>query len=255
MRSLHTKLKKTRYQANRVLALLSRLMNLAETGQFGKLRPLNSNPCRHIEKFKEEKRERRLSGEEIAGLGRALIDTEAASPFATAAIRLLFFTGARLGEILGLKWEWVDFEHAEARLPDSKTGQKTIHLPPPAMAVLSELPRIEGNPHGIVGQVEGQSMVNIQKPWRRIREMAGLDDVRLHDLRHLFASVAVSSGMGLPIVGTMLGHTQAQTTQRYAHLYSDPVKATAATTAGKIADALNGRTEGGDVVPINGRTA
>jgi integrase len=131
----------TPYQANRVLAVLSKMLNLAE--RWG-IRPDGSNPCRHIEKFAERRRERMLSPEELARLGDALAGHDA-SPYAVAAIRLLILTGARLGEVLGLRWDWVDFERGEARLPDSKSGAKTLHLPPPALAVLSELPRIEGN--------------------------------------------------------------------------------------------------------------
>src|SRR5262249_47675229 len=146
-------------------------------------------------------------------------------------------TGARLGEVLGLRWEWIDTETGEARLPDSKTGAKTLYLPPPALEVLVRLPRIEGEPHVLGGR---RSTTFIEAPWRRIRAAAGLPDVRLHDLRHAFASVAASAGMGLPIIGKMLGHTQAQTTQRYAHLASDPVKAAAATVAGRIEQAMRG---------------
>jgi integrase len=178
-----------------------------------------------------------LSPAELARLGEALSSYEG-SPYAVAAVKLLVFTGARLGEILGLEWEWIDLERGEARLPDSKTGAKTVHLPPPALAVLVELPRHERNPHVIVGGRPGAALVNLEKPWRVIRAAAGLDDVRLHDLRHAFASVAASSGMGLPIIGKMLGHTQAATTHRYAHLASDPVKAAAATVAAKIAAAM-----------------
>ena len=224
------------YQANRVLAVLSKMFNLAE--RWG-LRPDGSNPCSHVEKFAEHKRERMLSPAELARLGGALTAHDG-SPYAVAAVKLLVFTGARLGEVLGLRWDWIDIERGEARLPDSKSGAKTLHLPPPALALLAELPRLDGNPHVIAGAKAGAALVNLEKPWRAIRGAAGLDDVRLHDLRHAFASVAVSSGMGLPIIGKMLGHTQPATTARYAHLASDPVKAAAAAVAGKIAAAMAG---------------
>ena len=144
----------------------------------------------------------------------------------------------------------MDFKRGEARLPDSKSGAKTVHLPPPALAALSELPRIEGNPHVIVGGVPGAALVNLDKPWRAIRKQAGLDDVRLHDLRHAFASIAASSGMGLPIIGKMLGQSQAATTARYAHLASDPVKAAAASVASKIASALGGTGAGASATVV-----
>ena len=242
------------YQANLTLAILSKMFSLAEL--WG-LRPDGSNPCRHVEKFRERKRERMLSADELARLGDALARFDG-SPYAVAAVKLLVFTGARLGEVLGLRWEWIDFERGEARLPDSKSGAKTLHLPPPALALLADLPRLEGNPHVIVGHKTGAAMVDLQTPWQAIRGAAGLDDVRLHDLRQAFASVAVSSGMGLPIIGKILGHTQAATTARYAHLASDPVKAAAAAVAGKIAAALNrGTTDtatGPTVLPMRSGT-
>jgi integrase len=185
-----------------------------------------------------------VSADEMARLGEALAAWEG-SPYAWAAIKLLVFTGARLGEILGLRWEWVDLERGEARLPESKTGAKTLHLPPPALEVLADLPRLEGVPY-MLGAKRGTTFV--EEPWRRIRAAAGLEDVRLHDLRHSFASIAAAGGMGLPIIGKMLGHTQAQTTQRYAHLASDPVKAAAAVVAGKIAAAMRGRQGAGEVI-------
>jgi integrase len=238
------------YQANLMRAMLSKMFNLAEV--WG-LRPDGSNPCRHVEKFRERKRERMLSPAELARLGDALAAFEG-SPYAAGAVKLLVFTGARLGEVLGLRWDWIDFERGEARLPDSKSGAKTLHLPPPALAVLADLPRLEGNPHVIVGHKTGAAMVDLQTPWQAIRGAAGLDDVRLHDLRHAFASVAASSGMGLPIIGKMLGHTQAATTARYAHLASDPVKAAAAAVAGKIAAAMGSgsaaRKDDATVVPM-----
>ena len=231
---LHHTRRDTPTEANRALACLSAMFNIAE--RWG-LRPDGSNPCRHIEKYPQRRRERFLSPAELARLGDALAAYDG-WPYSVAAVKLLVFTGARLGEVLGLRWEWIDFERGEARLPDSKSGAKTLHLPPPALAVLAVLPRLEGNPHVIAGAKAGAALVNLEKPWRSIRKAAGLDDVRLHDLRHAFASVAASSGMGLPIIGKMLGHTQAATTARYAHLASDPVKAAAAAVAGKIAAAM-----------------
>jgi integrase len=238
----------TPIEANRALAVTSTLFNFGERIGW---RPDGSNPCRHVEKYPQRRRERFLSPEELGRLGETLAGFEG-SPYVVAAIKLLVFTGARLGEVLGLRWEWIDFDRGEARLPDSKTGAKTLHLPPPALAVLAGLPRLEGNPHVIVGARNGAALVNLEKPWRAIRKEAGLDDLRLHDLRHAFASVAASSGMGLPIIGKMLGHTQAATTARYAHLASDPVKAAAATVASKIAAAMKGSVrEEGEIVTLH----
>jgi integrase len=229
-------------EANRALALLSTMFTFAE--RLGE-RPDGSNPCRHVERFPQRRRERFLSADELARLGDVLMAYRG-SPYHVATIKLLVFTGARLSEVLGLQWDWVSLDRGEARLPDSKTGAKTIHLPPPALAVLAGLPRLEGNPYVLGAR---RSTTFIEKPWRAIRETAGLSDVRLHDLRHAFASVAASAGMGLPIIGKMLGHTQAQTTQRYAHLASDPVKAAAATVASRIEQAMRGGWSG-QVVPL-----
>ena len=128
--------------------------------------------------------------------------------------RLLIFTGCRRGEILTLKWDYVDFENQCLRLPDSKTGARTVYLNAPALEVLNNIKREKDNPFVIVGAISRNHLVNLKKPWDRIRKAASLDDVRLHDLRHSFASTAVGLGEGLPIVGALLGHTQARTTQR-----------------------------------------
>jgi integrase len=215
------------------------MFNLAE--RWG-LRSDGSNPCRHVEKFKEKKRERFLSSEELSRLGNVLAKAEQGGkelPSVIMAIRLLILTGARLSEILGLRWEWVDFEQGCLRLPDSKTGAKLIPLSRPAYEILENAPRLVGNPFVIPGAKEGEHLVNLNKPWRRIRKLAGLKNVRLHDLRHSFASVAASSGMGLPMIGALLGHKEVATTQRYAHLANDPLKAAADMVAEKITEAMN----------------
>jgi integrase len=218
---LHHELSDKPYQANRVLAFLSALFNWAE--KHG-LRPDGTNPCRHVEKYPEGRRERFLSQAEWARLGDALRQAEvdkSCSPWAIAAIRLLALTGARRNEILTLRWEHVSEEHGSLLLPDSKTGRKTIRLNAPALALLDEIPRLEGNPYVNSGERPGRHLVNLEKPWRRMRAAAKLDDVRLHDLRHSFASVGASGGQSLVIIGKMLGHSQPATTARYAHLADD----------------------------------
>ena len=241
---LHHSLRATPYQANRVLAVLSKMFAWAEGRGY---RPDGTNPCRHCERYPEGKRERFLSDDETARLGDVLIEVEregSESPYAVAAFRLLIFTGARLGEILGLEWAHVDFERALLLLPDSKTGAKPIFLSAPALETLAAIPRIEGNPYVICGDKPGTHWVDLQRPWRRIRKRAGLDDVRIHDLRHSFAAVAASGGLSLPIIGRLLGHTQPATTARYAHLASDPVRAANEAIGQRIAAVMKGEASG-----------
>lgn len=147
-------------------------------------------------------------------------------------------TGARLSEIRALRWDEVDVERRVLRLRDSKTGEKTIHLSEAAIQILNALPRLPNNPHVICGNRKGACLVNLQKPWRRIRAMAGLPEVRIHDLRHSFASVAAAQGLSLPVIGALLGHSQPATTARYAHLASDPIARANATVSDQIAQAL-----------------
>jgi integrase len=225
--------------ANRCLALLSKMFNLAEVWGW---RPENSNPVRHIEKYKEPRRERYLSAEEFARLGDALAAATAEgteSPFAIAAIRVLILTGARLGEILQLRWAHVDIEQSALRLPDSKTGRKTIWLNPPALEVMASLPRIDDNPFVFVGQRERSHLVNMQKVWKRICCRAGIANARIHDLRHSYASVAVASGVGLYLTGKILGHLRNTTTERYAHLADDPVRQANDLVGRRIDEAMN----------------
>jgi integrase len=165
-----------------------------------------------------------------------------------AALRLLIFTGARLSEVLTLRWEWIDAATGIARLPDSKTGAKNLYLPPGALAVLDTLPRYAGNPHVLPGERAGASFVGIQKPWQRVRALAALPGVRIHDLRHAFASTAVAAGDSLFIVGKLLGHRQSSTTERYSHLAPDPAKAVADRTGERLRALLTG--ESGAIVKL-----
>jgi integrase len=157
-----------------------------------------------------------------------------------------------LSEVLTLEWQHVDFANSCLRLPDSKTGAKIVHLNAPALAVLAGVERQQGSPWVIAGAKAGTHLVNLEKPWRRIRARAGIPDVRLHDLRHSFASVAVGLGEGLPMIGKLLGHTQTQTTARYAHLATDPVKAATERVGAALAGMLSGRAA--DVVPLKGKS-
>jgi integrase len=246
---LHHELASTPYQANRTLALLSKLFNWTERRG---VRPDGSNPCRHVEKYREGRRGRFLSQAELARLGDALREAEknkSSSPWAVGAIRLLMLTGARLNEILTLRWEHISEEHECLMLPDSKTGRKAIHLNAPALVLLQTIPRLEGNPYVICGEKPARHLVNLEKPWRRVRKAAKLEDVRLHDLRHSFASVAASGGQSLVIIGKMLGHSQPATTARYAHLADNPVKAASNAVGSYIAAAMESST-GGEIVGL-----
>ncbi len=225
--------------ANRCLALLSKMFNLAEL--WG-LRPDGTNPTRHVEKYREQRIERYLSEAELARLGTVLRagEGDGEHPSAVAALRLLIFTGCRRNEILGLEWEHVDFERTCLRLPDSKTGARLVPLGPPAIELLSGLPRIEGNPYVLSGRVPGGHYAGLNKAWSRMRKRAKLDDVRLHDLRHAFASIGAGLGESLVVIGGLLGHTEAATTQRYAHLSDDPLQAAAGRISRRIDAAMKG---------------
>lgn len=255
----HLSWKETPTRANRALALLSHMFTMAE--RWG-LRPTGSNPCRHVERFRETRRERFLSPAELAKLGDALATLEngsALSPFGLAAVRLLVFTGARASEVLGMTWDTVSLESGTVRLRESKPrGPKTVFLNPPALDVLARLPRIEGNPYVIAGGNPGAALTlwGLEQVWQRVRETAELPDVRLHDLRHSFASVAAAGGQSLTVIGALLGHTQAQTTKRYAHLAADPLRAASDAVATQIAAAMKPARDtetAGNVVPLRRR--
>jgi len=268
---LHAKLRATPFQANRMVAVVGSMYAFA--GRTGAV-PEGTNPVRKIDKFKEYRRERFLTGEELERLGSAIRvaetkgiawDVDKGKPeakhlpkaknrftkldsFAAAALRLLLFTGCRLREILHLKWQHVDLERGLLFLPESKTGRKTIILNAPTIAVFSGLDRI--GPYVIPGDDPEKPRADLKRPWEAVSKRAGLAGVRLHDLRHTYASFGAGGGLGLPIIGKLLGHSQASTTARYAHLDNDPLRRASESIAGRIAAALEGKS--GKVVPING---
>ena len=216
------------------------------------------NPARGVKKAPVRKVERFLSEAEIARLAEAL-DTEAqrtGNPYPSAAIKLLLLTGCRRGEIINLRWEHVDFEHECLRLPDSKTGAKVVYLNAPARALLHELPRMGDNPRVIPGMRAESASAAIDNAWPSVRKAAGLADVRLHDLRHSFASVGAAGGLSLPIIGALLGHKHAATTARYAHLSADPLRAANDAVGAKIAAAMSrkpGAAASADVLTLPSR--
>lgn len=260
---IHAKMASTPAVANKVLAIISAAWNWAARRDEV---VAGSNPAQGIEFYRIQSRERFLGTEELARLGDALRRGETEGlpwtvdegkstarhaprpenrrivldPFAAAAIRLLLFTGARLREILHARWEQVDFERGLLNLPDSKSGKKSIILSAPALAVLASLPRIAGNPHIVPGKTDGQPRTDLKRPWAAVTTAAGLEGMRIHDLRHSFASVGASAGMGLPIVGKLLGHSRPETTARYAHLDADPLRKAADAIAATITDAMAG---------------
>lgn len=238
---LHFALRATPYAANKVVAVLKKMFNWARKRGV-RLRD-GENPAEGIELYKEQKRILFLSAEQLTQLGiamRELEKQEALEPQEASCVRLLLFTGCRLNEILTLKWEYVDRQRRTLELPDSKTGQKTVQLSAPAMAVLSKLTRIKDNPFVIASpKVKGRHLVNLQKAWQRIREKAGLETIRIHDLRHAYGSMGASVGFGLPVIGALLGHTQASTTQRYAHVQNDLLKAAADAIGERLQEALD----------------
>ncbi len=209
--------------ANRCLTLLSKMFNLAEDWE---LRPQNSNPVRRIKRYREQRRERFLSNVEIKKVGQAISQLElkgSLSFSAASLLRLLLLTGARVGEMTTLQWSYVYLDKAILALPDSKTGRKIIRLCKPALSILESMPAINDSPFVFPGQSPERHIVNIQKPWKRVCKTAGIGNVRIHDIRHTFASVAAGQGTSLLTIGALLGHNSPATTSRYAHLGNDHV--------------------------------
>ena len=223
--------------ANRAVKVLSHMYRLGEG--WGMV-PEGCDPCRSVEKYPERRRERFLTDAEFARLGRVLdeaVDSASASPFAVAAIRLLMLTGCRKSEILTLRWTDVDLEAGELHLADAKAGPRAVQLPPTAVRLLEALPRREGCRWVFPGEDrEGRfSGGGLDHVWQTVRTNAELEDVRLHDLRHSFASRALALGETLPVIGKLLGHNDIETTARYAHLARDSIHEAAERIAGSVA--------------------
>ncbi|MGO9111247.1 MAG: tyrosine-type recombinase/integrase [Thermoguttaceae bacterium] len=268
---LHSSLRRTPRQANLVTSVISAVWGWAARRDEAEF---TRNPASRLERYPEKRCERFLCSDELARLGDTLRlaeteglpwqDTEPQSkhgakpesrrsvldPFAIAAIRLLVLTGMRPREVLDLEWSHVDFERGALFLPDSKTGRKSIIIGGPALDVLAELPRLTGCRFVIVGRSLDKPRADINRPWEAVRRCSGLEGVRLYDLRHSFASVGAGASLGLPIVGKLLGHSQAATTHRYAHLDADPLRRAADTIANSIATAM-GRNRSESAITIN----
>lgn len=221
---LHKSLRSTPFEANRTLALISKMFSLAE--QWG-LRPQLTNPARGIRRYREPGRERYLSAAEVKALWSKITEAEseeAISASAARALRLLVLTGRRVGEVLSLRWDQVDFDRDTIRFPETKTGSFVAPLSCFTKEYLRSEKRKAKTPFVCPSKRPDKALVNLQKPWRLVRQRAGLNDVRLHDLRHSYASLGAGLGMSLPMIGRLLGHSQAATTERYAHLAQDPVR-------------------------------
>jgi integrase len=251
--------------ANRALTVVSSIWNWA-AAEHEEL-DLSPNPVKGLKRNPEKSRERFLDNAELGRLGLALARAEneglpysvdetkpgakhapkpenrlrSIDPFAVAAIRLLLFTGGRLREILHAEWTFVDFGRGLLNLPDSKTGKKAIVLSAAALRVLAALPRIEGNPYIFPGAKEGLPRADLKLPWAAIVQTASLRGVRIHDLRHSFASIGAGRGLGLPIIGKLLGHATPEMTNRYSHLAEDPIRRAADQIGNALTAAMSGR--------------
>jgi len=259
---LHRKMRATPYAANRALAVIGSFFSYAERQG---VRAKHTNPAHDTQPYEEKARERYLTPAEVKRLGDALdralrvgippaprrrrkrktgptskfipksVDTpKPANPFAVAAIRFLLLSGWREREALTLRWSDVDVGRRVALLPDTKTGRSARPLGAPATALLEALPRVDASPYVFPGRDPKKPLVEINRVWFAVRHAAGLEDVRLHDLRHSFASVVASAGGSLLMVRALLGHKDVQTSARYAHLFEDPVKAVADATAAQL---------------------
>ncbi|UUX50889.1 site-specific integrase [Nisaea acidiphila] len=225
----------TPVRANRVLEVVRKSMNLAIRWGWR-----SENPVTGIKKNPEQKRERYLSSDEIARLNAAL--EEHPEQVSADAIRILMLTGARRGEVLNATWDMFDLEKGIWTMPSAHTKQRRSHRVPLATSAVELLRRLRETSKGryvFAGKSPDHPLTDIKRTWKSLCQKAGIENARIHDLRHSFASILVSQGASLPLIGAMLGHTQVQTTQRYAHLYDEPLRG----AAELVSRAINGTSE------------
>ena len=237
--ALHYGMRETPRAANRALMVLSKMFSLSEAWGIA---PAAGNPCRFVLRYKEGSRERFLTEDEYRRVGRALCELEAEGPGparAAAALRLIMLTGCRVGEVQTLRWSDLDRKAGEIRLRDAKTGARMVPLTPAALQVLSGIVRVRRSPWVFPGRRRDRHLSDLRPYWHRVRERAEVEDVRIHDLRHSFASRALALGLALPMIGRLLGHTDIGSTARYAHLSRDAEKIAVARVGDSIeADVL-----------------
>jgi integrase len=229
---VHSAMAGTPYQANRVLALLSKMFALAVHWRWR-----NDNPAKGIQRFHEERRERWLADDELRRLVGALLNHP--NRRAADAVRFQLLTGARIGEALKARWSEVDFSRGVWIKPSHHTKQKRTENLPLSSAALELLEKLHGRAEpGAVfvfpGEAPGKPLQDIKKFWRNVLKRAGISNYRIHDNRHTHASHLVSSGLSLEIVGRLLGHTNPLRTKRYAHLADTPLRAAAEQFGKKI---------------------
>ena len=265
---LHRSMRETPYLANRVVSLLGSFFTYAERQG---VRAKHTNPAHEVKPYKEESKERFLTQAEVERLGKALRQAEhlgipaapkrrrepktgpkakhrprsadkpiPANPFAVAAIRFLLLTGWREKEALTVRWADLNEKNGTATLPDTKTGKSVRTIGAPAWLLLSQLPRVAGSPFVFPGRSPDKALVEINRTWDAVRIAAKLTDVRLHDLRHSFASVSASSGGSLLMIGKLLGHRDTATAAKYAHLFDNAVRTAADSTSTMIGGWLAG---------------
>ena len=223
--------------ANRSMPVLSVMMRMAELWGY---RLHNTNPCKNTRRYRTEPKERFLTGGEMARLNAVLARDEFWCPQAVAVIRLLLLTGCRAGEIVGLQWDWI--KGRRILLPDSKSGPRTVWLSGAARAVIDAIPSYGNDcPFVFPGRPPVKPTAAVPYQWDRIRREVGLFDVRLHDLRHSWASVAAMNGVDMATIARLLGHALVETTERYAHLSDRSVADAADRVSGRIDAALTGR--------------